>query len=186
MDKILKSAEKFAYSDKDIRNFLDDDVKIRKYAELLNCKSLDEIVDGKSSAVILYMTKQNYGHWTALVKDPGGEDNTYEVFDSYGIMPDDELKLIEDQTSVKLNGTDKTMPVLSYLIKGDLESKRVAKVYYNKYRLQKHMEDMNTCGRWCAVRCMLRRFRIDEFCLLFIKQKMEPDEYVTLLTLMNK
>lgn len=182
MDKILKKAEQFSYSDKDITRFLDDDVRIRKYSELSQCKTLDDILDGKSCSVILYMTNQNYGHWTALLRNPGGEDKTYEVFDSYGIMPDEELKFIPEDVSTSLNGG----PIMSHIIKDDLETGKAKNVYYNKYRLQEHLNDINTCGRWCAVRCILRRFRIDEFCLLFIDQKLEPDEYVTLLTLMNR
>ncbi len=187
MDLILKKAESFSYSDSDIKRFLDDDVRIRKYSELSECKTLDDIVDGKSCSIILYMVKQNYGHWTALIKNPGAMKDTYEVFDSYGIMPDDELKYIPDaakQASAEVAKQDHMF--MSHIIRNDLDSGRVKEVFYNKYRLQKSLKDINTCGRWCAVRCQLKRFRIDEFCLIFIDQTLEPDAYVTLLTLMNK
>lgn len=197
MDAIVKKGEAFSYSDSDIKRFLDDDVKIRKYSELAECKTLDDIVDGKSCAIILYMVKQNFGHWTALIKNPGGEDKSFEVFDSYGIMPDDELKYIgadvaasglngEPQATGKDGGGPVSQMYLSNIINSELKNGTVKNMYYNKYRLQKYLKDINTCGRWCAVRCQLKRFRIDEFCLIFIEQTLEPDAYVTLLTLMNR
>lgn len=186
MDAITKKGEAFSYSDSDIKRFLDDDVKIRKYSELADCKTLDDIVDGKSCAIILYMVKQNFGHWTALIKNPGGEDKSFEVFDSYGIMPDDELKYIGEEFKDSPEGSKQDQMYLSNIINNELKSGNVKNMYYNKYRLQKYLKDINTCGRWCAVRCQLKRFRIDEFCLIFIEQTLEPDAYVTLLTLMNR
>ena len=36
---------------------------------------------------MLYETKQNFGHWTALIK----QQNFIEFFDSYGLQLDQEL-----------------------------------------------------------------------------------------------
>jgi hypothetical protein len=185
MDKIIKSGESFAYSDKDIKRFLDDDVTILKYPELSNKQTLDDILGGKSCACILYMTKENFGHWTALIKNPGGQDNTYEIFDSLGIAPDEELKFIDDSFRQDSN---QTRQHLSHIVASDYKNGRVpiGNVSFGKYKLQKSIKDINTCGRWCAVRCILKRFSTAEFPLLFIDQKLDPDEAVTWLTLINR
>ena len=206
MDLILKKAENFSYSDSDIKRFLDNDVVIRKYSELANCRSLDDIItdekgEKKSCSIILYMIKPNFGHWTALIKDPGLEKGTFEFFDSYGLMPDDELKYVP-KGSESLNGgitidekgDERPNELLGNLILNDMKYGKVKNVYYNKTKLQEDKTssiddesmNMNTCGRWCSVRCQLRNFKIDEFCLIFLNQKLKGDDYVTLLTLMNK
>lgn len=185
MDQIVKKGEAFSYSDGDIKRLLDDDVRILKYPELASMKSLDEILGGKSCACILYMTKQNFGHWTALIKDPGAQVGTFEVFDSYGIIPDGELKYISEEFKESSN---QSRQHLSHIIASDMSSGRVKEVFYNKYPLQSMSSSagINTCGRWSGMRCLLKRFSIEEFCLLFIDQKLTPDEWITTLTLINK
>lgn len=183
MDLITRKSESLSYSDGDIKRLLDDDVRILKYPELEACSTLDQILGGASCACILYMTRQNFGHWTALIKNPGLQENTYEVFDPYGIVPDEELKFISEEFKEKSN---QNRQYLSHIIAGDLKEGRVKEVFYNKYKLQSDIKDTNTCGRWCGIRCLLKSIAIDVFCLLFIEQKLKPDEYVTLLTLINK
>lgn len=187
MDKLIKGGERYAYSDKDIKRFLDDDVTILRYPELAKYNSLEQVLNGKSCACILYMTKQNFGHWTAIIKNPGGykgqgKPPSYEIFDSLGIKPDDELKFINDKFRIESNQSSKH---LSNIIAKDFENKKIDEVTYCKYKLQKSIEDVNTCGRWCAVRCILKRFSTHEFPLLFIGQKLSPDEMVTYLTIIN-
>jgi hypothetical protein len=183
MDLIVKKGEAFSYSDGDIKRLLDDDVRILKYPELANMTTLDEILGGNSCACILYMTKQNFGHWTALIKNPGGQSSTYEVFDPYGIFPDEELKYISEEFK---DVSNQNRQHLSHIISDELASGKIKEVFYNKYKLQSSMQDINTCGRWCGIRCLLKRFSIQEFCLLFIDQKLTPDEWVTTMTLINK
>lgn len=188
MDKIVNRAESFSYSDSDIKRLLDDDVRILKYPELADKKSLDDILGGTSCACILYMTKQNFGHWTALIKNPGNQEGTYEVFDPYGMVPDSELKFISDNFKEESN---QVRQHLSHIIAADMENGRVKEVFYNKYQLQSTGAGLsnggvNTCGRWCAIRCLLKRLAIQEFVPLFIDQKLKPDAYVTLMTMVNK
>jgi hypothetical protein len=190
MDNIVKHAEAFSYSDTDIRNLLDGDVAIHKYPDLADKKSIKDILIGqdakpKSCACILYMTKQNFGHWTALIKHPGAKEGCYEIFDPYGMVPDSELKFIDKDFKEKSN---QDRQHLSYIISADLENPNsgVKEVLYNKYKLQSTVGATNTCGRWCAMRCLLKRLSIEEFVPLFVGQKLPPDAYVTLMTMVNK
>lgn len=185
MDSLIKAAEEISYSDSDIKRYLDDDVKILKYPDLANFSSVNELLSGASCACILYMTKQNYGHWTALIKNPGNIEGTYEVFDPYGIIPDDELKFISEEFKEKSNQDRKH---LSYLIASDIKKGTIRPdaVFYNKYQLQRQLKDINTCGRWCAVRCAWKFMPINVFCSMFLEQKLPGDAYVTLLTLSNR
>jgi hypothetical protein len=184
MDKVIEQGEKFSYTDKDISRLLDNKVRILTYPEIAAANTLQEIVGSHGCACILYMTKQNFGHWTALLKNPGGEEGCYEVFDPYGIMPDDELKYIDGSFR---ESSGQAKPHLSHIIAGELRSGNIRNVYYNKYKLQKYMQDVNTCGRWCAYRCLLREsFALTDFISLFKGQKNEPDFLVTALTLLNR
>jgi hypothetical protein len=67
-----------------------------------------------------------------------------------------------------------------------MERGAVKDVFFNKFKLQSSKDDTNTCGRWCAIRCLLKRLRIEEFVPLFINQTLPPDAYVTLMTIVNK
>ncbi len=183
MDEIIKVAEKISYSDSDIKRLLDDKVRIIKYSDLSDFKNMDEVFGGCEYVCILYMTKQNFGHWTCILKNPGGIRDTYEVFDPYGIFPDDELNYIDDNFREESN---QNRQHLSYLIKDELESKKVKEVFYNKYQLQENMNDINTCGRWCGMRCFLNKINIKEFIMLFINQKLKPDMIVTYMTIVNR
>jgi len=183
MDKIIRNAESFSYSDSDIKRLLDDDVRIIRYPELANMHSVEEILGGTSCACILYMTKANFGHWTALIKDPGAQQGSIEIFDPYGMKPDEELKYIPDEFKQKSN---QERQHLSYIAADDLKKGKIKEIFYNKYPLQSEIENTNTCGRWCAIRCLLKRLSIQEFVPLFIDQKLPPDAYVTLMTLVNK
>lgn len=183
MDEIVREGETFAYSDKDIKRLLDDDVRILRYPELAQCTSLEDILQGSSCACILYMTKDNFGHWTALIKNPGGQPYSCEVFDPYGMVPDEELKYIDDDYRVKSNQVRKH---LSHILAQDYERGNIKDIYYNRTQLQKEKNGINTCGRWCAIRCFLKTIPLEYFVKLFMNQTLPPDMLVTYMTIVNK
>lgn len=201
MDEIVNNAmTSICYSDKDIKNLLENDVVILTYSQLADgvdrgqYRTLDDVMidpisrTRKSAACILYLLKDNFGHWTALVKDTGGE-KCFEIFDSYGLFPDDELTYIPSGYRSISNQIKKS---LSLLVGNNISSAPHIPIYYNKYSLQNKMSygtsgSINTCGRWCGMRCLLKRFNIREFIALFINQKSgSPDSIVTYLTLLNR
>lgn len=183
MDAIIERGEEFSYTDKDIKRLLDERVNILTYTQLASMTSLQDVVGQFDCACILYMTRQNFGHWTALIKNPGGKQGTYEIFDSLGIPPDEELKSISDSFRVESN---QQRPHLSWLVSNDMKSGRVKDVYYNKCKLQARSADVNTCGRWVAYRCFVRNLSLVDFITFFKNQRNSPDYLVTALTLLNR
>lgn len=182
MDAIVRQGESFSYSDSDIKRLLDDDVTIMKYPQLAECKTVEDIFKGNSCACILYMTKQNFGHWTALIRSPGGQSETCEVFDPYGIVPDDELKYInedfrEDSNQVRQH--------LSHILHDEYKRGTLKEIFYNKFKLQSSMKDTNTCGRWCSIRCLLKGLSLEQFIPLFVDQTLPPDMIVTRASLLQ-
>ncbi len=191
MDKIIREAEKICYSDKDIKNLLDGNVLIYTYNNLEQIlqangakATLDTLLQDKDCVCILYLVpgKTNFGHWTSILKDSGGE-HCYEIFDSYGIFPDDQLKYMSGYDPSPLKKT------LSRIVQNTQRVSGVP-IYFNKYPLQSGLgmkgTGINTCGRWCAVRCSFKRFNIREFIAMFINQSQPPDVLVTYLTILSK
>lgn len=156
-------------SDKDILNMLDRKCNLLTYTELANYNNLNDALGEYKTLVILYMTKNNYGHWCCLFLR---DDNILEFFDSYGIFIDDELEFIPDNYRIVSN---QSYPHLTYLI----YNSQYKNVEYNQYKLQKMTPEINTCGRWVVVRIMLKRLSLDEFAQKF---KNNGDEMVVQLT----
>jgi hypothetical protein len=210
IEDIIKHGEDFAYSNDDISRLLDGKVNIYRYRDLAKfCSAngtLDDILFPFNCACILYESKEKYGHWTCLIKYPpppqkeveestGGHE--YEIFDSYGILPDNELNYIDNTFKIK---SGQNIPFLSLITINTLKRGPKDNVYYNKVQLQSRPEEsstggINTCGRWVGIRCFLNNLRLDEFVKLFVSEhssrtspvhRMTPDEYVTLLTLINR
>ena len=138
-------------SNQDIENFLGHSPNIIRYKDLKKFNSIDQALKN-GYVIILYETKQNFGHWVLVFKR---NKNTIEHFDSYGIKPDDELDFIKPIFKI-INGTVK--PYLTYLL---LKSKY--KVEYNEFKLQKMAPNINTCGRWILLRLLLKDYDIYDF-----------------------
>ena len=120
--------------------------------------------------VLLYETRQNFGHWVCVFKV---DKNTIEHFDSYGLKPDEELKFVPENFR-KVNYLDYPhLTALLYFSKYD--------VIYNECQLQKYLEDVNTCGRWVTARLAYRMIPQEEFAKFFLEYD-DPDQIVTDLT----
>jgi hypothetical protein len=161
------------------------------YTDLAKANSLDEcfIVSGElnkdspkygkdvGACALLYMTKQNFGHWVCFFRDPSDPDGTIQFFDSYGLMPDDELQFVPAHFRKQ---SDQDIPHLTWLFKYS----KYKKFIYNMDKLQRVFSDVNTCGRWVATRLGLRSIPTKTFQQMFLNQKFQPDWYVTAITLM--
>ena len=77
----------------DILNALDQKCNLVLYSQIHNFNSIEELLGKYKKCVILYHTSENYGHWTALYENKG----TIYFFDSYGIIPDNELKFLHKE-----------------------------------------------------------------------------------------
>lgn len=174
MDKIIKNAEIMDLSGEDIMRMCKNKVKIIDYETMENYKTIDDVFDNNNATIILYETKKNFGHWTLLLKD----NDNLEFFDPYGLKPDEELKYDNNYNTRIHNGV--LVPHLTHLLNDS-----PYKLNYNKKRLQKMLKDINTCGRWCVSRVILRNYTLPEFQKLFTDNvNHTPDFWVTAYTLL--
>lgn len=169
--KQLKELKKKSLSDSDIMNLLKGQSRIMSYPTLTEYDNLDDAMGKYGAIVLLYETKEHYGHWTAVFKL---DDNTVEFFDSYAMRPDDELAFIPEHFRIS---NDELYPHLTYLLYSsgyDIE--------YNDYKLQSKKKDMNTCGRHVVTRLLFRWLDIDEYANMIKQFNMSPDNFVTYFT----
>jgi hypothetical protein len=131
-----KHSLSYALSDDDIREALNNKVKIIKYNNLNQIKSINELLKPYNNCVILYEWGKNIGHWTCLSNHPNGD---LDFFDPYGYMPDDERAFIPNE-----------FWQTNYL--SQLLEEYNGRVFYNEHPLQVKMKDINTCGRWVLAR----------------------------------
>lgn len=124
-----------------------------------------------NAVVILYESRENFGHWTALIKTFDSEDfengkltECLEFFDSYGFKPDEQMKFIKNSKFFNLN-VSKTM----------LKSKE--RLTFNEHKFQKLKKDINTCGRHVITRIMLNFLPLSEY-----KKILNTDEKVLKLS----
>ena len=165
----MEEYKKIALSNGDIYKLLDGKCNILTYPELTKYDDIDSAMGKYKALVLLYLSKQNYGHWICVFQR---NNNTIEFFDPYGFFPDDELQFIPEHFR-EVSG--QKYPHLTYL----LAKCKYQKIEYNNTRLQKLENNVNTCGRWCVVRLMLRNISIEKFVKKF---KIDGDSKVTKLT----
>lgn len=168
-DKYLSNKISKALSDQDILRLINGKAKIVLYPDIKNYKSIDQLLYPYGAVIILYLTRKNYGHWTTLFKL---NDNTLEMFNSYGTYIDDDLDYIPENFRIS---SGQSYPLLGWLMYYS-----PYKLTYNEHKFQKRGRNINTCGRWVALRLLYRHLSLKEFHNLF-KGK-DSDKIVTLLT----
>lgn len=174
MDKLLKNAESIDLTGNTIFDILNGDVNIYEYKDLSQFSDIDDVLHTHHKAVILYETKEQFGHWVGLFRV---DDRTLEFFDPYGLEVDEELNLIGENIRESLG---EIIPHLSYLI---MESGY--DLIQNTTRLQKFLEDVNTCGRHVSVRLNLCHIPLDEYIKLLTTNKCyNADLWVSAMTIL--
>jgi hypothetical protein len=175
MDKQIIKQEEKSLSNSDILDLLNGKTKILTYTELTKYDDIDDILKPYGSCVILYLTKENYGHWTLIFKQ---KPYLLSFFDSYGYFPDEEIKFVPEYFR---EVSKQNKPHLTALLYN--ATKKGYKVEYNEYKYQKKKSNVRTCGRYVVARLMFRHLDNEEFHKLLTKDKRyNPDFYVTLLT----
>lgn len=162
-----------ASSGTEVLNMVNGQANLITYSQLPQFNSIDQVLSGNGSCFILYQTtKENYGHWCALIRRG---TNGIELFDSYGIIPDDELKWTKADIKRVLN---QDYPYLTYLLYKSGKS-----IEYNDVPLQGR-GNIKTCGRWSAARIINKHVSIEEFDKFFTSDpNYTPDELVTIYTM---
>ena len=142
----------YALSNDDITKLLKGKVKILRYQDLKNFKTVDELLQPYNKVFILYESKKGFGHWTVLHKL---NSKNLEMFDSYGLKIDEELDHIPKAYRKESN------QIRAYL--SQLLGNSKYTIHYNDHQLQKLQPGISTCGRWCIARCVNNKCSIDEF-----------------------
>jgi len=136
---------------------------IMNYRDLQKYDNIDDALGEYGALILLYESRDNYGHWTLVFKTPEGY---IEHFDSYGYKPDEEIKGIPEYYRKK---NYNKVPHLTYL----LFTSRIP-VRFSQYKLQKKGPMINTCGRWVGLRLLLRDLTEDQFKDLMTANDSDP------------
>lgn len=167
--EIVEISEKKPLSSIELEKMLGETaVEIIGYHELKKYRSLKQMFDKCKYWIILIVIESdsktyNIGHWIALM-----DHNThYEHFDPYGIDIDEETVF-----------THERHPYLKNLF-----SSSDKKVEVNRIKFQQFKENVNTCGRWCVVRCKLGYFELQKFNSFINIAHTIPDVAITLMTM---
>jgi hypothetical protein len=166
MEKKILKLENVALSDKDIVHLTQNKCNVMSYADLLNYKTLDQALGQFGALCVLYETGENFGHWVAVIKV---NDKLVEFFDPLSSKPDREWKYISEVYKKK--------PYLSHLMK-----ESPYELSYNQYKFQKNKKGINTCGRHCSMRIILKHFTLEEYKKAFTSKEFDPDFLVTMAT----
>jgi hypothetical protein len=140
---------------------------IMKYGELQRFSRLPRL-----PLILLYETKPDFGHWVCILETPEG----IEHFDSYGVLPDNELKWVPNWLAEKTGQNVKRLLKMLF-DESELSGK---KINYNAYHFQG--KDTSVCGRWCAFRIFLGYLTNEQFHNVVMnackKFRLSPDKLV--------
>ena len=165
LDVIIGDQESIDLSGSDIKEITNNGARVLSYHELVNYSTLDEVLGETQAIILLYETKENFGHWVTVFKI---NDNTIEFFDPYGLQMDDELNY----------ATYNNQPTLTNLVNA-----AGYKVVSNSKKLQTFKHEVNTCGRWASLRIKFRDTPLREFQTMFGNNKhYNADFWVSALT----
>lgn len=173
LQKVIDQYKNIALSDKEVLKLVEGRANIILYPELHNYSSIDEILEPYGACFLLYEAQPHFGHWCCLLKTHDKKGPLIEFFDPYGGFPDSQRRYIPELFR-KLSHQD--VPHLSYLL-----LKSPYELSYNQYHFQKMKKGVRDCGRWCALRIILRDVPLDQFAYLFNNRY--SDDLATILTI---
>ena len=149
--------------------------KILTYPTLAKYNNINTLLNPYDNFVLLYLTKENYGHYCAVARRNG----KICFFDSYGKnkVPDEQLISINPEFRIKSHQDFPHLSKLLYEAKEPIE--------YNEYQYQAKGSNVSTCGRHAAC-FILSGLDIDGYHKkmqeLSKKYNMNYDDLVTYLT----
>lgn len=145
----------YALSSDDIHRLVRGKTNIIPYRKLARVKRIESVLR-HGACVILFETKDNSGHWCCVFQRGPHE---MQWFDSYGMLPDSQLRYINRQYR---NKSDQDRTHLTRLLI-DWAERTGGDVRYSNHRLQSLRKGDNTCGRFVTLRLLLRDLDEDEF-----------------------
>lgn len=129
---------------------------IIKYSELADYPTINDLLpNDKDFKIILIESSVNQGHWVAIMK----YGNIIEYFNSYGTKPEYDFKFIPTMVKHLLGQGGN---ILTNLLK---TKEKGQKIYYNKKKLQKIDDNINTCGRHVVARILSMKlgYELDDY-----------------------
>jgi hypothetical protein len=129
-------------------NYIEDCIKgvnFVPYSDIKHMNHIDELLGPNNMCVMIYLLGSDVGHFVCMYK----RNNKLYYSNSYGMEPDDDLRLVPKAVRHSLNEN------IPYLFKLIVESGLPCD--YNEYKLQG--KNTSTCGRHCIVR--LRNKHLD-------------------------
>jgi hypothetical protein len=175
MNKILGHLEAKPLSGSDIQDAVDGQTKVIRYSAIHRFRTIDQLLAPYDSAVILYETREGFGHWTCVFLNR--RTGVLEFFDPYGKPIDSQLDHIPPALKAS------TYQDYPYLAKLMLASPY--KLTYNQKPLQKLGGDVNSCGRHVAMRLVMRDLPISQYQQFLLQKKggaLNPDGVVSMMT----
>lgn len=163
-----------ALSDSDIKTLLGGKCNLVTYDEIKNYKSMNELLGKYKRCVILYLTSENFGHWTCCYE----YDNKIHFFDSYGLKPNGAKSFVPNHMHKRLNQDH------SKLIELMLKSGK--DIHFNQYKLQSSNPKVATCGRWVVFRLWYPDLSEEEFKRLFESRGISNDKLISQVVKINK
>lgn len=157
-------------SDQEVLKLIDGRANLVLYGDISDYDTIDELLYPYDACIILYVFQNKpsiFGHWV-LIHKRGKE---LEYFDSYGKFIDYPLKEVPDKLK-KL--TNQNYAHLSKLLINS-----PYRIQYNDYKFQDSDPNIKTCGRYVALRLLLKELSLKKFEKLF---RENSDDVVTLLT----
>lgn len=151
----------------DMERILGHGTRFLTYPDLARAESIEELFR-KGFFVLLYEHSRNVGHWCCVIRFP----NRIEVFDSYGIKPDDELKFTPRHFREK---NHMQFPHLTWLL-----YQSGVQIEYNHHKFQK--PDVATCGRHVVYRLLNRNMPLERYKYMLRDRHLTPDQLVYLYT----
>lgn len=161
---------KLPWSDANIKAICKNKVNVMTVRDAVRTGDIDKVFGPHGAAVLLFETEPEYGHWVALIRV---DDDTVEWFDSYGIEPNGELKMIPREFA-KQSMQDGLTDMI--------ERGGYTRLLWNQTPLQKRGQDVSTCGRWASLRVAFKHLALEDFIRLFLRQRLPPDMIVSYLT----
>lgn len=173
--KTLDRYKSIALSNFDLVDLLDGKATVMLYPDMYKINSIEQLLHPYDACFLLFETEPRMGHWCALLK----YGDTVEFFDPYSGYPDDVLKFIPKDFKKK---SKQDYPYLTKLL-----YECPYKIEFNDNKYQKHNNNINTCGRHCALRILCKDLDNKQYDKMIKKlQKetgMNPDDLVTAITM---
>lgn len=177
----INNLESLSLTGEDIMRISGRKLRIIPYEALHNYKSLPDLFMDVEGLLILYQDTKNNGHWVCMQQlGP----MSYEYFDPYGLSMDSDL-MIETNNYTRMR-EGKQMPYLTALFEDILDGHQsFYTLVENGEQLQELDEDVNLCGRWCAIRLRLKSLSLQEFVNLFADPRAyTPDFWVSAISIL--